>query len=284
LALSQEKRGAAMSQPPNPPAGTGLTFTGMTHLGLAAGYDLQYNVKDNALKTYLCVGKEDNRVLVTGTTRLTRQPAVLNAIDQFGKWSQIISLWMVGEKNGCVSVRTPPVSYVSHVKPYYGKLHVNDIAVDQPRMTYPGNGKGRVLSTAINNRYYFHLGGKLETNDQHRGFDCTTFPMVLLSIPVLPQPGYGKQLCDAAQAAKCDLEQLKSADLAQRFKENAIPKGLYILFSAGHVMLYNSDINTLYEFNSGGFCSTPAAQRQLTAPQDLWWLRKLNEMYRGRFT
>jgi hypothetical protein len=268
---------------PSPSIGTQLTFTGMTHLGLSAGYDLQYTVKDHALKVYLCVGREDNRVLVTGTTRLSRQAAVLNAIDQFGKWGQKIQLWTIGEKNGAVSVKTAPVDYLSHVKPFYGKLQIKDIAADQPRMTYPGNGKGRVLSEAINNRYYFHLGGKLETSDSNRGFDCTTFPMALLSIKSLPQPGYGKQLCDAAAAAKCDLEQLKSADLAQRFKDDTIAVGLYILFSAGHVMLYNSDINTLYEFNFGGFRSTPAAQRQLQAPQDLWWMRKLSEDYRGRF-
>jgi hypothetical protein len=268
---------------PSPSIGTQLTFTGMTHLGLSAGYDLQYTVKDHALKVYLCVGREDNRVLVTGTTRLSRQAAVLNAIDQFGKWGQKIQLWTIGEKNGAVSVKTAPVDYLSHVKPFYGKLQIKNIAADQPRMTYPGNGKGRVLSEAINNRYYFQLGGKLETSDSNRGFDCTTFPMALLSIKSLPQPGYGKQLCDAAAAAKCDLEQLKSADLAQRFKDDTIAVGLYILFSAGHVILYNSDINTLYEFNFGGFRSTPAAQRQLQAPQDLWWMRKLSEDYRGRF-
>lgn len=270
-----------MPQPSNPPMGTGLTFTGMTHMGLGIGYDLQYNVTDNALTVYLCVGTENNRVLVTGTSRLTRQEAVLDAIDQFGTWGQNIQLWMVGKKNGAIAVRTAPVSYLAHVKPFYGNLCLTDIAADQPRMTYPGNGKGRVLSKAINDRYYFHLGGKLETSDVNRGFDCTTFPMALLSIPFLPQPGYGKQLCDAAQAVQCDLEQLKSADLAQRFTDNTIPNGIYVLFSAGHVMLYNSDINTLYEFNYGGFQVTPAAQKRLRAPQDLWWMRKISETYRG---
>ena len=272
-----------MSPLPSQSIGTGLTFTGMTHLGLSAGYDLQYTVKDHALKVYLCIGREDNRVLVTGTTRLSRQAAVLNSIDQFGKWGQKIQLWMIAEKNGAVSAKTAPVDYVSHVKPFYGKLQIKDIAADQPRITYPGNGQGRVLSEPINGRHYFHLGGRLETSDQNRGFDCTTFPMALLSIKSLPQPGYGKQLSDAALACQCGLEQLKSADLAQRFKDDIIPVGLYILFSAGHVMLYNSDINTLYEFNFGGFRSTPAAQRQLQAPQDLWWMRKLDEQYRERF-
>jgi len=272
-----------MALPSHLAMGTGLHFTGMTDLGISRGFDLQYSLVDKSLKLYLCVGQEDNRVLVTGTTPPSRQAAVLQAIDQFEKWGQNIQLWMVSEKNGVPVARTQPVNYLTHVKPFCGKLRISDIAADQPQMTYPGNGKGRLLSKLINERYYFIYGGKLETNDQMRGFDCTSFPMALLSIPSLAPPGYGKQLCDAVGAVKCDMEQVKSAELGKRFKDNTIPGGIYILFSATHVMLYNSDKNTLYEFNYGGFRSTPAGQRQLPAPQDLWWMRKLGEAYRPAF-
>jgi len=84
----------------NSAMGTGLNFTKMTDLGISRGFDLQYSLVDKSLKLYLCVGQEDNRVLVTGTTPLSRQAAVLSAIDQFGKWGQTIQLWMVSEKNG----------------------------------------------------------------------------------------------------------------------------------------------------------------------------------------
>lgn len=268
----------------NSAMGTGLNFTKMTDLGISRGLDLQYNLVDKSLKLYLCVGQEDNRVLVTGTTPLSRQAAVLSAIDQFGKWGQTIQLWMVSEKNGTLTAQTPRVNYLTHVKPYYGKLRISDIQTDQAlKCTYPGNGIGRLLSKLINDRYYFIYNGFLETNDQMRGFDCTSFPMALLSIPRLPLPGYGKQLCDAIGATKCDIEQVKSADLEKRFKDNSIPGGKYILFSAGHVMLYNSDINTLYEYTFGGFKTTPAGQRQLQAPQGLWWMRKLGDAYSSSF-
>lgn len=267
----------------NPAMGTGLSFAAMTHLGMSRGFDLQYRLADKSLQLFLCVGQEDNRVLVTGTTPFSRQPAVLNAIDQFGKWGQTIQLWMVSEKNGTLAARTPPISYRTYVKPFYGKLTISQIASDQPRMTYSGNGTGRLLSKLINNRYYFIYSGKLEIDEYMRGFDCTSFPMVLLGVPRIEQPGYGKQLCDAAGAEICDLEQLKSADLGKRFRENTIPSGLYIIFSAGHVMLYDADKNTLHEFNYGGFKTTPAGQRQLKAPQDLWWARKLKETYRPLF-
>ena len=35
------------------------------------------------------------------------------------------------------------------------------------------------------------------------------------------------------------------------------------MFSEGHVLLYNSDINTQYEFNYGGFRGTLAPQREM---------------------
>ena len=165
----------------NKPMGQGLSFSGMTHLGISKGLDLQFSLLDKTAQAYLCVGREDNRILVTGTTPLSRQEAVLEAIDQLGS------------------------------------------------------------------------------------------------------PGYGKQVCDAVGASQCDFEQVKGADLAARFKENSVPNGLYILFSEGHVLLYNSDINTLCEFTFGGFKRTPAGQRSLQAPRDLWWMRKLSEAYRPCF-
>jgi flavin-binding protein dodecin len=266
------------------PMGKGLTFTGMTDLGISRGLDLSFHLADKSLDLFLCVGTSGNRVKISGTTPASRQAAVLNAIDQNAKWGEEIDLWMVSEKAGVVQARTAHVKHKAHVKPYYGQLKVSAIAADLPAMTYPGNGKGRLLSKAINGRYYFIYGGKLEADNAMRGFDCTSFPMALLSIPSLPQPGYGKQLCDAAGAVPCSLDQLKSAVLKQRFTEDTIPVGLYVLFSAGHVMLYNSDMNMLYEFNYGGFKSWSAPTRQLNAPQDLWWLRKLAETHRAAFS
>ena len=261
----------------------GLSFSGMNHLGLGHGFNLDFNVFDKTAKVYLCVGTDDNRVLVTGTTPRSRQEAVLAAIDKLGKWAQKIDLWMVSEKNGTTAAKTAPVKFLTHVKPYDGRLTITDFAAAQPRLTYPGNGHGRVLSERMNNRYYFALGGLLETVELNRGFDCTTFPMALLSIRHLPAPGYGKQLCDAAGAVQCELEQLERSDLEQRFADDSIPAGIYIVFSAGHVLLYNSDVNTLYEFNYGGFRATPAGERPMHAPQNLWWVRKLDEKYRPCF-
>lgn len=261
----------------------GLSFSGMKDLGINSGFDLQYHTKDPVATTWLYVGSDDNRLKITGTTPLSRQSAVLLAIDQLGKWAQPVKLWMLAEKNGVSVAKTASVNYTTYVKPFYGKLRISEIARDQPPMTYPGNGKGRLLSRTINGRYYFIYGGKLETDSAMRGFDCTSFPMALLSIPKLTAPGYGKQVCDAVNAAQCGLEQITSADMQKKFLENTIPVGYYILFSAGHVLLYDSYKNILNEFNFGGFKATPAGQRQLIAPQSLWWMRKLADSVRPAF-
>ena len=263
--------------------GSGLRFSAMTPLGIGRGFDLTYGLSDASQMAYLCVGDEDNLVQITGTTPASREAAVLDAIDSFGKWGEEIQLWMIAKKSSDTTGRTNPVTYKTHVKPFYGKLTISDIAKDDPPMTYPGNGYGRVLSPLINDRYYFKYAGKYETDNTKRGFDCTTFPMALFSILTLPPPGYGKQLADAAGATQCDYEQKKSGDLEKEFQENSTPGGLYILFSEGHVLLYNSDINTLYEFTFGGFKQTPAGLRKMTAAHNLWWMRKLPETYRPCF-
>jgi hypothetical protein len=263
--------------------GSGLRFSKMTSYGIGRGMDLQYGLTDATQTAELCVGDEDNRVVITRTTPSSREAAVLDAIDTFGKWGEEIQLWMISTKNGETTGRTDPVKYRTHVKPFYGKLTISDIAKDDPPMTYPGNGFGRVLSPQINGRYYFKYAGAYETDNAKRGFDCTTFPMALFSIPNLPPPGYGKQLADAAGATKCDYEQKKSSELEKEFQENSTPGGLYILFSEGHVRLYNSDINTLYEFTYGGFKQTPAGLQTMTAAHNLWWMRKLPETYRPNF-
>jgi hypothetical protein len=265
----------------------------MEHLGLGYGYDLDYDVADNQTSlVYLCVGDMDNRVLISHTNRLSRQPSVLAAIDDFGQWAKPIDLWMVVEKRGAITETTPPVKFLTHVKPYYGPLTLNGFGNDNPPMTYAGNGFGRLFSQQINGRYYFKYAGKLETDPTRRGLDCTTFPIVLLELSVGSGPT-GKDVADAADATACDLEELTPAELEQHFKANDIPNGIYIVFGtwgtegAGHVLLYDSDINWLFEFNLGGdrgYRDGPAGQRgfQHTAGAK-WWVRKLDEKYRPKF-
>jgi hypothetical protein len=273
------------------PMGTGLTFVKMTALKIGSGFDITYALQNATLTAELCVGSEDNRVTITGTTPGTREAQVLAAIDTFGKWGEKIKLWMVGKKNGELVVRTAATDFQTHVKPYYGSLKISEIAKDDPAMTYPGNGFGRLLSEQINGRYYFKYAGKHETDNAKRGLDCTSFPMALFSLKSLPSPGYGKQLCDALGATKyvdpsgkSEYEQIKRSDLEKRLAENTTPGGYFVIFSEGHVLLYNGYMNVIHEFTHGGFKTTPGGSRAMIANNNLWWMRKLPDTVGSYFT
>jgi len=145
-----------MAVPPQPtapqPTGNWLTFNGMKDLGIEKGFDLDFSNTDKEATTFLCIGSEKNRVKITGTSPRSRRDDVLKAIDGNGKWGEDVSLWMTSERAEVLTARTREVKYKTHVKPFYGEpykgeLTITGIAADDPKMTYPGNGKGRLLST-----------------------------------------------------------------------------------------------------------------------------------------
>ena len=232
-----------------------LEFTAIRDLGIGKGFDLTFHCSDASASLYLCVGRADNRVLITGTTPKSRQEAVLAAIDNLETWGARVDLWMTAEKNGVriADTEKQKVPHVAHVKPFTGTLTIGSISRCSPALTYPGNGIGRLLSRPIGGKRYFIYGGSLETDHAMRGFDCTTFPMVLFEISRLTPPGYGKQVSDSLGGTKCDLEQVSQATLEKKFQDKAIPAGIYILFSEGHILLYSAQVNTIYEFTYGGF-------------------------------
>lgn len=260
-----------------------LTFSKMTDHGVKSGFDLAFGCNDHSATCYLCVNSTDNRVLITGTTPKSRRDTVLQAIDNTKKWGTNILLWMIAEKDKKVVAESGKVNYLAHVQPFDGNLTIGNIANQSLKLTYPGNGTGRLLSEEINGKRYFIYAGRFEALNANRGFDCTSFPMVLFEIARLAAPGYGKQVGEALSVVTCDLEQVSKLVLEAHFKANDIPAGIYLLFSEGHVLLYNSDINTLYEFNFGGFRATLASERDMAAKHGLWWMRKIPETYRSQF-
>jgi hypothetical protein len=266
----------------------------MTHQGIGKGYDLNFSVVDPAhTSVYLCIGDNDNRVLISHTSPASREAAVLSAIDDLRQWATWIDVWLVAETGRATIGGTMPVKFFTHVKPYYGALTLTGFGTDSPPLTYAGNGSGRLLSRQINGRYYFTYANRLETEPARRGFDCTTFPMALFEIRRLPGSKTGMDLADAANAVPCDLEELTPKQLHEHFAAGDIPRGIYIVFGtwgssgAGHVLLYDADLNWLFEFNSSpvnGYQDCPAPQRNLTPnPTAKWWVRRLGPGYRPHF-
>ncbi len=253
------------------------------------GFSVNFSCSDKLATVWLCVGETDNRVKISGTTQLERQPAVLDALNNIGKWGGKVPVWLEAERFGSASLKSQVLQYTSHLQPYGGRLQISGFKRHQPAFTYPGNGEGRLLSEPIKGLRYFIYKGKLETLPNNRGFDCTSFPMVIFGVKSLPLPGYGKQLCEQLTHSKCGLEGLTRGQLEDYLRLDSIPKGIYVFFSSKHVLLHNSDINMIYEFNAPGglfgltgFKETPGYLRQMSTP-DLWWVRKLDEKYRPCF-
>ena len=144
-----------------------------------------------------------------------------------------------------------------------------------PPLTYPGNGHGRTLTEQINGKYYFRHGSILETEAAMRGFDCTTFPMSLFQIYPNMAGKYGTALADALGAEQCGLEQVRAADARRLFLFPTPMLGLYLMWSAGHVVLIKDAV--IHEFTYGGYKWTPAFAwgGYDRAPQGLWWIRRL---------
>lgn len=265
------------------PTTSTLKFHGISDLGIGFGFNLNYNGAPAGSKVFLCVNDTDNRVQVSGTTPFSRRDDVLQTLDNAEMWAQPVQVWLEAEKPAGGTLKSQVLKYTCHVKPYADKLTISSFAKHMPKLTYPGNGKGRLFSEPIRGRRYFIYEGRHETLAANRGLDCTTFPMMLFGVPKIDPPRYGKQLCDKLAHTKCDMEELKRGQLEQLLATNVIPGGIYVFFSGRHVLLYNSDINMIYEFNTpGGYLATPGSQRAMLT-SDAWWVRKLDEKYRPCF-
>lgn len=268
--------------------GESLVFgrNGMKHLGLSRGYDIDFNPQHSSFDVYLYLGSKENRVLISDTSPLSRQPAILEAIDQFGVWGKRIDIWLTLERNGKQIQTTTHRSFRTHVKPYFGRLKILDMNKDVDlRKTYAGIGTGRTLSRLINGRHYFQNGITLETKERYRGFDCTTFPLTMFSIKNFPPRGYGLHVAILAGICKLNPERLTTKELKKRFIEKSLPQGVYIIFSEGHIMLFDSyyGLDMIFEWNKGGLIITPAKERKLRSINNLWWIGELPDKCRQCF-
>ncbi len=250
---------------------------------------------------FLCAGNPTNSLDITGGAQ---RDALLALFDKTAMWGQSIPVWAEAKLGGKTIATSAKTQLKIHVKPLPARITFSVLAAE--RLTYPGNGYGRTLTkTLINNQWYFRHGSKLETDNSKRGFDCTTFPMVIFNCYPVMDGKYGTALADALGAQKCDLEQLHWTQVRDMFSAtgsafSAMPanhssapsfikrdpfakatiansfdrSGVYIVWSAGHVVLYQDGM--IHEFTDGGYKATPAQLRNWSnAPQGLWWIRKL---------
>jgi len=179
------------------------------------------------------------------------------------------------------------------VQPFDGPLTFDAFRLASPRLTYPGNGKGNLLSPLINDQYYFVTPtagggnqGVLITDPRMRGFDCTTFPMSLFSCFPDMTKKYGTYLVERLTGTSMHGTKGRSKQDMDAFFSLPDHRGLYVIWTEGHMMLVKNA--TLYEFTGldyrpDGF-NTVEVHVKLTSPafrpaNNLVWVAELPSRY-----
>lgn len=233
---------------------------------------------DARLRVLLSVGSANHTLDISGRPRAnvidaSNLPKLLELMAKLGAWGSELDCSIVIQEKGKTVASSRPQTLLCPVPPLAGPLTLASIPNERPKLTYPGNGHGRLLKE-IGGKYYFVHGSQFETDLEMRGFDCTTFPMALLGCKVNMAGKYGTALADALGARRCAMEMKQEAAIKAFFSDKG-RAGTFFMWSAGHVVIVKNAV--IYEFTLGGFKRSTAGDWRgyRRAPQKLWWIRKL---------
>lgn len=290
------------------PATTALTLSlSGGHRIDQGGYKLKAEFKNApaGATIFLCADTAANSLDITGGHDLEK---LLALFDTTGKWGQSIEVWAEAKHMGKTIATSAKTNLKIHIKPLPAQLTFAVMRAENLKYSGNPNGSGggcTLTKTKYNNKWYFRSGSLLETDNNRRGFDCTTFPMSLWATYPDMSGAYGTKIVEALGAQRCGLEQLHWKEVVALFTELAgplgpvappkkaqdpsfwrdpfakptradlfDPRGTYLVWSAAHIVIYQD--RTIHEFTHGGYKTTPAYLRDWSqAPQGLWWIRKL---------
>jgi hypothetical protein len=130
---------------------------------------------------------------------------------------------------------------------------------------------------AIDGCYYFAWGGKFETSDLMRGFDCTTYAGAVFGVDAATGAlsGYGTQLANHLHATQCNLENKTGADITAYFIRN--PRGTFLMWSDSHVVIVQNALVHEFSQTRGGYAATPIAAWRFGSKR--YWIRKPQKQF-----
>lgn len=207
----------------------------------------------------LCIGSDKATLDVTRGYSKSRLPELLSAIDAAKAWGKKVRCYLTLGANGrpVGDWNSNEVDMVCPVAPHTGPISLEGLGKSE--YTYAGKGTGRILTAAINGRYYFKYDGWFETKSAKRGFDCTTY----VGCAFGRQTGMGARgdkLAEALRAKKLkhdkdgsshSLENANIEVVKDFFKHGKGKSGQYIMWTSTHVVAVKN--GTVYEYIQTGF-------------------------------
>jgi len=207
-----------------------------------------------------------------GADNMSRFLACIGAEQLWGKTAECR---LIVTKSGRAIAEAKSRRFDCPVRPFVGKLSPSDVGIGGvgPRLRYTGNGSGRMLyMPAIDNCYYFAWGGRFETSDSMRGYDCTTYVGAVFGVDPATgaMSGYGTQLANHLNASQCNLENKTCEQIRKFFSDRG--HGTYLMWSDSHVMIVQHGV--VHEFSQGksGYVATPVATWGFGSKR--YWVRK----------
>ncbi len=193
-------------------------------------------------------------------------PHLLDLFRRWSSWGLELSCKILVVRSGSIISSSNSEAIKCPVQPYEGELKSPSTAVklgigdNGPRFTYTGIQTGRMLHhKKIDGKYFFKYGGLFETSNLMRGFNCITYIGAVFAVDSASRAmSYrGGELAKYLKAEKCGMESKKSAEIKEFFAEN--PKGMYLMWSMGHVVLVIDGVVHEFSQSKGGYASTKAA-------------------------
>jgi hypothetical protein len=183
-------------------------------------------------------------------------------------------------RGGSVIAQSNEQSFDCPVRPYVGPLRPELGRGDAgPPLQYTGTPPkypdGRMLHIpALDGCYYFAFGGRFETNNAKRGFNCITYVGAVFGVDATeeskPMSSYGTRLANYCGCVPCDVENKTLPDVRAFFAKNRT--GTYLMWSEGHIVIVVN--GTVHEFREKrrGYNVEPIATWEHR--DDRWWVRR----------
>ncbi len=211
------------------------------------GYNIKFSghVPPGA-RVRLMIGNDSDFVDISPYYHVAHLPALLDLLNRKNYWAQLASRFVdctvaayidnvlvPGTQSGAQQLPCPvaPVG-IDDIGNIKALEELGDVC---PELLYVKDGPthGRTLTKPINERYYFALGGILETDPGNRGFDCTTFVGSAL--------GRHSGMADGSDAfadslgAPQEVLSDKHLDDIRKFVKR-YPVGAYLMWSDSHIV------------------------------------------------